>query len=270
MRARALIQEIVHVSDEKNLDVQGDEEAARRLAEQRKALNLQTRPLEVIADLDWDVDDDDFPLPDEPAAPAAAAPAAAAPAASTERLKEAVEERGGTMMMSANDFRSSLQENAPAASAAPGSLAQDAVTTPSPTVTRGGTMLISGDDIEEAVAAARDGEEAAAAPVTAPGGTVLMSADAVTAQLEQEAEMRSTQPNSTVAADAASTENEFAAAPVQTSPNPDAGAGWDAPETSVAVQVPEVNEVTQKRIPPFALIAAAIVILGVIIFFVTR
>lgn len=269
------------MSDEKNLDVQGDEEAARRLAEQRKALNLQTRPLEVIADLDWDVDDDDLPLPDAPAAapapvaaPAVTAPVAAAPEPSTDRLQEAVENRGGTMMMSANDFKASLGDSIVApetTSAEPAPVAQEAVTTPVPAVTRGGTMLITGDVIEDAMAAARDAEETEVAPVTAPGGTVLMSADAVTAQLEQEAGLRSSQtaPNAAIEPPAAA--DEFAAAPVQTSPNPDAGSGWDAPAEVAAPSVTDTAVApTAGGAPKGLIIGVVVVIIAAVLFFVLK
>ena len=139
------------MSDDKN-KAQGDaggDDVARHLAEKRKELNLQTRPLEVIADLDWDVDDDELPT-EEPAAAAPAAPAAAAPV-DTAAHDAQVAARGGTMLMSADAFREALdtagkQAAEAAAAPQPSAAANDAMTA------RGGTMLLSGADMQEALA----------------------------------------------------------------------------------------------------------------------
>ena len=105
------------MSDDKN-KAQGDaggDDVARHLAEKRKELNLQTRPLEVIADLDWDVDDDELPT-EEPAAAAPAAPAAAAPV-DTAAHDAQVAARGGTMLMSADAINQQLEQEAAARAA---------------------------------------------------------------------------------------------------------------------------------------------------------
>lgn len=215
------------MSDEKNQDGVVDEGAAQRLAEQRKALNLQTRPLEVIADLDWGVDDEeDFvftpptvaapaPAPAPEVAPVVETPAAAAPVAVSS---------GGTMMMSLGDFNAALQEETaqiaenaqqsavPAAKEAPAPQEQAQVAQ-QPAV-RGGTMLLSGAAVLDAMGAAQaEAEEPDAnskqtlpnesvsgaeeiadiAPHQSPSGTMLMSSAAIHAQLEQEADVRSSQ-----------------------------------------------------------------------------
>lgn len=247
-----------HVSDDKNPDVQGDEEAARRLAEQRKALNLQTRPLEVIADLDWDVDEDEFPAAAPAAAPApvaAPAPAAVAPTASSAALiQDANAARGGTMMMSASEFANALATPAaPAPSAnetvtAPAATVADPAPVAAPTVTRGGTMLITTvADADELLASARE-QVADAAPVASPGGTILMSADAVTAQLEQEAGLRSNQATPAAGTAAVASSVDLAGATVQTAPNPDAGSGWDAPAPAVTSEPEMVGMSTPRMI----------------------
>lgn len=233
------------MSDEKNQEGLVDEGTAQRLAEQRKALNLQTRPLEVIADLDWDVDDDDavFSLPpaaakpaptpkkaEEPAKPAVEA---AKPAEAAKKAAEPVVSSGGTMMMSAGDFRAALKEenekieanaqqsvsatteavteNVEAAAAPVADAAKDVAEA---TAARGGTMLLSGAEMQEAMNAAKidtvesgaeskqtipneplEGAEeiADSAPHLTASGTMLMSSAAIHAQLEEEADLRSSQ-----------------------------------------------------------------------------
>lgn len=213
------------MTDEKNQDGLGDEEAARRLAEQRKALNLQTRPLEVIADLDWDVEDDgdDFGFSSPAAAPVAAAvkepaPSPAAEPAAAAPVSSAPVSSSGTMMMSATDFRQALHDETASESvtAVVTETVKEQVTAPMAEMsTRGGTMLITGDAMADAMEAAKmdAADSDAAAENTVPtaavegadaiadiaphqqtsSGTMLMSAAAIHAQLEQEADVRSSQ-----------------------------------------------------------------------------
>ena len=161
------------MSDDKKTDGGVADDAAKRLAEQRKALNLQTQPLEVIADLDWGVDDDDAVFVPPPAAePAKAAPAKSEPAKSEPAEERAPVSSGGTMMMSTADFQQSLGAE-PEPVKAP---AQEHAAEPE----------------------AAPAEEPAAPPAEeeAPqteGGTMLMSTSAITAQLEQEAGVRAAQ-----------------------------------------------------------------------------
>lgn len=198
------------MSDDKKTDGGAADDAAKRLAEQRKALNLQTQPLEVIADLDWGVDDDDDVfVPPAAAAPAKAEPAKAEPVkAEPAKAEPAKAERapvssGGTMMMSTADFAQSLgTEPAPAKEAeAPAPAAQPAAAEPA---------------AAEPAAAAPKAE--AAAPQS-DGGTMLMSTSAITAQLEQEAVVRAAQEtplaaHNAVASEAAGAED----APVEHEP----------------------------------------------------
>lgn len=159
------------MSDDKKSDGGVADDAAKRLAEQRKALNLQTQPLEVIADLDWGVDDDDAVFVPPPAAePVKAEPVKAKPAA-----ERAPVSSGGTMMMSTADFHQSLgAEPEPVK-------AQPAEPEAAP--------------VEEPAA-----PQAAAAPQT-DGGTMLMSTSAISAQLEQEAGVRAAQQTPLAAQD---------------------------------------------------------------------
>lgn len=212
------------MTDEKNQGGGSSKTAAEQLAKQRKELNLQTQPLEVIADLDWDVDDDDaeFTLPTLTVAstPAKSEPAEKPAAASS-----------GTMAMSASDFADAMKEESAtsevAATAAGASAqaneavkkAQDAAqsakdaakgtvdTAPhiqqeSAATSSGGTMLLSGDAMKEAMEAAKIEAESTGAehretaphaaveggdaPQRSASGTMLMSADAVQEELENQ------------------------------------------------------------------------------------
>lgn len=210
------------MTDEKNQGGGSGETAAERLAQQRKALNLQTQPLEVIADLDWDVDDDDaeFTLPTPTISPE---PAQKTP--SKERASS------GTMAMSASDFAQAMKnetaDTASTGAAATAQVAQEdavqAATTAktdvvdtAPHLTRepaqtaatssGGTMLLSGDAMKEAMEAAKIEAEDSGAEYreTAPhaaiddaakesetqrsaSGTMLMSADAIQEEIHKQA-----------------------------------------------------------------------------------
>lgn len=99
-------------------DKESDDSVAKHLAEKRRALDLRTRPMEVIDDLDWDIpdfdDDDDF------AAPAAAAktksePVKAAEPAQTDNSPRERQKRvsSGTMMMSASAFKDAMDDESP-------------------------------------------------------------------------------------------------------------------------------------------------------------
>lgn len=216
------------VTDEKNQGGGSAGTAAERLAKQRKALNLQTQPLEVIADLDWDVDDDDaeFTLP----TPTPVKPKAAAP----------VRTSSGTMAMSAGDFAQAMKDEgietgtaaaeksaaaatAGAAAAAATAAAEKSAAaasaqtqaTAKQAATRaqssGGTMLLSGDAMQEALEAAKLEAESTGAehretaphasiereeqltepqesvqPQQSAGGTMLMSTDMINEQLEEQ------------------------------------------------------------------------------------
>lgn len=211
------------VTDEKNQGGGSAGTAAERLAKQRKALNLQTQPLEVIADLDWDVDDDDAeftlptPTPVSPKPKAAAAPARTS---------------SGTMAMSAGDFAEAMKNEgieadtsaavaaaakaekaaadvATAAAEKAAAASEQTRTTAKQTTTRaqssGGTMLLSGDAMKEAMEAAKieaestgaehretaphtavDRSAEPVAPQQSAGGTMLMSADKINEQLEEQ------------------------------------------------------------------------------------
>lgn len=217
------------MTDEKNQGGGSAGTAAERLAKQRKALNLQTQPLEVIADLDWDVDDDDaeFTLPTPVTASKSAAPKPAesktaapkaeekAPAAVPKADEKApVRTSTGTMAMSAGDFAEAMRNEGietGAADAAPKPSEDTAQTrdTAKHEATRaqssGGTMLLSGDAMQEAMEAAKleaestgaehretaphsavETSEQSAQPTRSAGGTMLMSADTINEKLEEQ------------------------------------------------------------------------------------
>lgn len=215
------------MTDEKNQGGGSAGTAAERLAKQRKALNLQTQPLEVIADLDWDVDDDDaeFTLPtpvtvSKTAAPKADASKTAAPTTDASKTatpkaeeKAPVRTSTGTMAMSAGDFAEAMRNEGiePGASAAEEPPKETAQTkeTAKHEATRaqssGGTMLLSGDAMQEALEAAKleaessgaehretaphsavEPSEESAQPQRSVGGTMLMSADTINEKLEEQ------------------------------------------------------------------------------------
>lgn len=218
------------MTDEKNQGGGSGDTAAERLAQQRKALNLQTQPLEVIADLDWDVDDDDaeFTLP---------TPIAASTPAETK--SEPKRTSSGTMAMSASDFAAAMR-NEPAgeelsqetddaieapseqtATTARNEIADSAphlakeATHAAASTSSGGTMLLSGDAMKEAMEAAKleaettgaehretaphtaVASETTAEPQRSAGGTMLMSSDAIQQEIEKQAPQQDTTPSTT-------------------------------------------------------------------------
>lgn len=267
------------MSDDKNQDAV-DQEAARRLAEQRKALNLQTQPLEVIADLDWGVDDSDAVFMPPPAAEPVTKKTEIVPPAEAKKSEPEADvpvSSGGTMMMSASDFRSALQEESAKAekqAEAQIEAAEEVVST------RGGTMLISGADVEEALEAAK--AEAAAedaqqgendeAQQTA-GGTMLMSTAAINAQLEEEAGVRAAQqtPDGEEASDGSSqpsdevkhSAHEPQKPQWEDEPKSEAPAVWNAPKDASPAP-------TGGFAPNRIAIGVAVVVILILLFFLMR
>ncbi len=198
------------MSDDKNDGVKAGS-AAERLAQQRKELNLQTQPLEVIADLDWDVDDDDgFTLPN------AVPEKKPEPAQEAKPVEQPAKKSSGTMMMSASEFSTALQDNGsiekvtekPAEATA---AAVDAADTGATNVK--GTMLISGAAVEKAVeeVKAQAAEEAKTAESKAVE-EVTEAVKATQAAAERKAEPSTQSSGGTMLLSGAAMEEAMAAA----------------------------------------------------------
>lgn len=148
-------------------DNESQDSVAKHLAEKRRALDLRTRPMEVIDDLDWDIpdfddDDDDLSLsPDDDVSSATPAPSAADDSSSSERRKRA---SSGTMMMSASAFKDAMDEESP------GEIELDDEPTESPSEASA-EPAIATEDLEESAS-----ETAAETPAaTTRSGTIMMS-----------------------------------------------------------------------------------------------
>lgn len=307
------------MTDEKNQGAGSGKTAAEQLAQQRKELNLQTQPLEVIADLDWDVDDDDaeFTLP---------TPTVASTPKKTEPAAESKKTSSGTMAMSASEFADAMKEETAKSEAATESAkaqasqaanaakeqaeaatqaAKDVVDTAphvqsddSAATSSGGTMLLSGDAMKEAMEAAKIEAESTGAehretaphaavegsdgdaPQRSASGTMLMSADAVQEELEKQSGSEETTAQSGVAATGSQTGSvEDATTPAHEPQAPDwsdeaserEAAAWTAPADS-SVDSPAAGGFLSNLPPNTRVVLAitAVIVLVIIVWLIFK
>jgi len=180
----------------------------QRLAQQRRQLALKTRPMEALADLDWDLPDDVAPTPsatlpqsDPPAAtsPVADAPVAATSTSEAPASAEPSPSIDRTMMLGPGQMEALRQGLQPAEPSAGTPIEpQAAVQDVSP---RGGTLRMSASDVANLSAGATQGDsisQPASAPAHVPSGTLRMSAAEVRRTVPPSKAPEGLQPDSTV------------------------------------------------------------------------